>query len=307
MEMYCKYCGAARDPYLKFCTKCGRDQQNDYVNAKIHCKFCGEIITENQQYCHNCGREQNLLEQSAEGLVAYNYKENKLPVIITLLLCTLVMIAPFIKMLYFDFTMLDIDKKAGFSFIGISDIGSDITAKNISGSKELEGDEAKSHYPTEKLDDKYDIDISSSKLGSVDMSPAIVTVITVFYILTVLAYFAALIALVVAFAQLAPNDSDDNRLYSCARSSAALVLFGNLLQLIFAIIINRSFISVLESMKDDGADIKADALIGISPLFAAFCVLAVIAYVVSSLFLKRNQKYYKVKYFGRKGNNTVNM
>ena len=305
--MYCKYCGAARDPYLKFCTKCGRDQQNDYVGSNIHCKFCGEIITENQQYCHNCGREQNLLEQTADGLVAYNYKENKLPVIITLILCTAMIIAPFIKMLYFDFTMLDIDKKAGFSFIGISEIGSDITAKNISGNKDLESDEAKSHYPMDKLDEKYDIDLSSSKLKSVDMSPAIVTVITVFYILTVLAYFAALIALVVAFAQLAPNDSDEGRLYSCARSSSALVLLGNFLQLIFAIIINRSFISVLESMKDDGADIKADALIGISPLFVVFCILAVIAYVVSSMFLKRNQKYYKVKYFGRKANRKAGM
>ena len=297
--MFCKYCGAPRDPYLKFCTKCGREQQTDY-NSQIHCKFCGEIISESQQFCHNCGREQNLLEQSGDGLVAYNYKENKKPVILTLILCTIVIVAPFIKMFYFDFTMLDIDKKEGFSFISISDVGSDITAKNISGNKDIEGESARSHYPMDKLGEKYDVDFESTKLQSVDMSPAIVTVITVFYILTVLAYFAALIALVVAFAQLAPNDSDDNRLYNCARSSAALILLGNLLQLIFAVIIDRSFISVLENMKDDGIDIDADALIWVSPMFVAFSVLAIIAYIVGSIFLKRNQKYYKVKYFGKK-------
>ena len=297
--MYCKYCGAARDPYLKFCTKCGREQQMDFTQ-QIHCKFCGEMISENQQFCHNCGREQNLLEQSGDRLVAYNYKENKKPAILTLFLCVIMIVAPFIKMFYFDFTMLDIDKKAGYSFISISGVGSDITAKNLTGSKDLEDDDDKSKYPTEKLSQKYDIDLEGSNLQKVDMSPAIVTVITVFYILTVLAYFAALISLVVAFAQLAPNDSDDNRLYNCARSSAALILLGNLLQLIFAIIIDRSFITVLENMKDDNIDIKAEPLIGISPMFVVFSVLAIIAYVVGSIFLKRNQKYYKVKYFGKR-------
>ncbi|MCR5816040.1 MAG: zinc ribbon domain-containing protein [Ruminococcus sp.] len=302
--MYCKYCGAVRDPYLKFCTKCGREQQMDY-NTQLHCKFCGELISESQQFCHNCGREQNLLEQSADGLVAYNYKENKVPVIVTLILCTLVMVAPFINMFSFDFTTLDIDKKAGFSFVSISDVGSDITAKNISGNRDIEGDTARSTYPRDKLSEKYGISLESTDIQKVDMSPAIVTVITVFYILTVLAYFAALIALVVAFAQLAPNDSDDNRLYNCARSSAAFVLMGNLLQLIFAIIINRSFISVIESMKDDGIKIDAEPLIRMSPMLIVFSVGAIIAYVVASLFLKKGQKYYKVKYFGRKANKGV--
>ena len=53
-------------------------------------------------------------------------------------------------------------------------------------------------------------------------------------------------------------------------------------------------------MKDSGIKISADPLIGISPLFIVMSVLAVIAYVVGSLFLKKGQKYYKVKYFGQK-------
>ena len=297
--MYCKYCGAVRDTYLKFCTKCGREQQNDY-SQQIHCKYCGEFISERQQFCHNCGREQNLFEQSSDGLVAYNYRENKVPAIITLILCVLTIAAPFINMFYFDFSMLDFDKKPAFSLISISGVGSDITAKNISGSRELETDYEKGRYPLEKLSDKYGIDLYNTKLSETEMSPAIVTVITVFYIMTVLSYSVALIVLAVAFAQLASNDSDDNRLYSCARSSAAFVLLGNLLQLGFAILINRSFVSALEEMKDSGIKISADPLIGISPLFIVMSVLAVIAYVVGSLFLKKGQKYYKVKYFGQK-------
>ena len=298
--MYCKYCGAARDPYLKFCTKCGREQQMDPVSSTVHCKFCGEAITERQQFCHNCGREQNLLEQSGDRLVAYNYKENRKPVILTLILCIAMIAAPFIKMFYFDFTTIGIDKKPAYSFIGITDIGSDITAKNITGSKELDDDDKKSSYPAERLSDKYDIDLANSSLGRVEMSPAIVTVITVFYILTLISYFAALIALAVAFAQLVTNDGDDNRLYSCARSSAAFVLLGDLSQLIFAVIIDRSYIAVLEKLKEDGLKADPGALIMIKPEFIVFCVLAIIAYVIGSVFLKKGQKYYKVNYFGRK-------
>ncbi|MBR1752560.1 MAG: zinc ribbon domain-containing protein [Ruminococcus sp.] len=297
--MYCKYCGKPLDPMIKFCLSCGKDQPYTPSNPNIFCPGCGEGVAENQRFCHNCGKEQGLFEKSGGDIVAYNYKERKAPVYIVLLLCAAAVVMPFMKMFAFDFSMFDVKEQPSYSFVSISDIGSDITSKNITGSRTFDDEDEKAAYPMRKLNDKYNLGLYDTDASKIEMSPSIVTVITVFYVITLLAYVFGVIHLIIAFVQLVPNDSDLHRLYSSARSSIAFFIFGNLMQLGFAIIINRAFLSAIGEMNDKGMKIAEDPMIRTDTKFFILTGAALLAYFASWFFLTKDRKFYKVKYFGK--------
>lgn len=297
--MYCKFCGKQLDPTIKFCLGCGKDQPYTPVNTDIFCPNCGAGVAENQRFCHNCGREQGLFEKSGGDIVAYNYNERKAPVYIVLILCIAAAVMPFIKMFRFDFSMFGVEETPGYSFISISDIASDITAKNITGSRLFDDDDRKAAYPKEKLSEKYDLALEKTRAAEIEMESSVVTVITVFYTMTLIAYVLGLIHIVIAFVQLLPNDNDLHRLYSSARSAIAFFIFGNLLQLGFVVLMNRSFINVISEMNEGKDKIEQSPMILTDKMFFILTAFALLAYFASWFFLKKDRKFYKVKYFGK--------
>lgn len=67
---YCSNCGEFLPDGIRFCTKCGAQQNG--VSQTVFCKYCGKQIPKDAVICTYCGRQVEELRSSNQPLIINN-------------------------------------------------------------------------------------------------------------------------------------------------------------------------------------------------------------------------------------------